>query len=340
MTTHNWGIIGLGRIGKLHADNIIKYMPNVNLAAVSDVMLDNDWLAQREIGHAYSEAEPILCDPNIDAVLICSPTPTHVPLIVAAAQAGKHIFCEKPLALSIEPIRAAMAAADKASVKLQIGFNRRFDPHFAKAYQSIRDGEIGDPHLIRITSYDPSPPSLDYIKKSGGLFLDMSIHDFDMARFLTGSEIVQVYATGAVLVDPAIGNVGDIDTAVTQLKFASGMLGVIDNSRHSAYGYDQRVEVFGNKGSIEVANQIATNTRLSTCDGVIADKPLHFFLDRYQESYRQELLAFYQSIVNDTASPVDGYAGLQSVVISLAATQSYQSHQPVNLEAQHELSWV
>lgn len=327
----NIGIIGLGRIGKLHADNI-KSISNMTLVAVADVQLDQQWLDHRNIPHIYNDPQAAIDNPEVDAILICSPAQTHTSLIIAAAEHSKHVFCEKPIALDIEAITHAIDAADKAKIKLQIGFNRRFDPNFAKIQKAVKNGDIGNPHLIRITSYDPAPPPIEYIAQSGGIFLDMSIHDFDMARFLSGSEVTEVYASGAVLVDPEIGKQGDIDTAIIQLRFANGALGAIQNSRQAVYGYDQRIEVFGSKGNIEALNNCETNTVLSTIDGVMSDKPLYFFLERYRQSYINELSAFRDSIIDNNVSPVNGHDGLMPILIAYAAKQSYDNNIPVKVE--------
>jgi myo-inositol 2-dehydrogenase / D-chiro-inositol 1-dehydrogenase len=328
----NVGVIGLGRIGKLHADNVLKFIPDLQLQAVADVNLDEAWYCERNINKAYSAPEPIIEDPDIDAVLICSPTPTHVPLIISAAKAGKHIFCEKPVALEIDAIQQALDVVNETGITFQIGFNRRFDPNFKKIHQAVVDGEVGAPHLVRITSYDPAPPPPEYVAQSGGIFLDMSIHDFDMARYLAGSEIVEIFATGGVLVNKWIGEAGDVDTAIIQLKFANGALGVIDNCRQAAYGYDQRVEVFGAKGNISAHNKTPTNTVLSTAEGVVADKPHHFFLERYQDSYIGELQAFADSITQQKPSITDPKDGLMAARVALAAKQSFEAHQTIKLD--------
>ena len=227
------GIIGAGRIGRLHAGNLVRRIPGAKVVAVADVVQEAAEQCAKELGipKAYGDPGPIFADPSVDAVLICSSTDTHAQFIEQAAAAGKHIFCEKPIALDLDRIDRALAAVAQAGVVLQVGFNRRFDPNFSAARQAVAEGKVGKPHLLRITSRDPAPPPLEYIKVSGGIFLDMTIHDFDMARFLMGEEVVEVYATGAVLVDPKIGEAGDVDTAVVTMRFASGALGVIDNSR-------------------------------------------------------------------------------------------------------------
>jgi myo-inositol 2-dehydrogenase/D-chiro-inositol 1-dehydrogenase len=221
---------------------------------------------------------------------------------------------------------------DKNGVKLQIGFNRRFDHNFKKVRDLVKEGEIGTPHIIRITSRDPEPPPIEYVKRSGGIFLDMTIHDFDMARYLSGSDVVEVYTNAAVLVDPAIGEAGDADTAVISLKFANGAIGVIDNSRKAAYGYDQRVEVFGSEGCVTVSNDTPTSAVISTQSGVISDKPKYFFLERYQDSFVTEMRAFFDSIINDSEPPVNGVDGLKPILIALAAKESYETGRPVKVE--------
>ena len=230
-------------------------------------------------------------DKEIEAVLICSSTATHADFVVKAAQAGKHAFCEKPVDLTVAKVRAALDAVKKANVKLQVGFNRRFDHNFRRVRELVESGAVGTPQIIKITSRDPAPPPATYVAVSGGIFLDMMIHDFDMARYQAGSDVVEVYASGAVLVDEAIGKAGDVDTALVSLRFANGALGVIDNSRKAVYGYDQRVEVFGSKGSAVAENDAPSSVRLSNESGVIGDKPLYFFLERYKEAFITEMRA-------------------------------------------------
>ncbi len=329
------GIIGAGRIGKLHAENIIHHIPQINLKTVADINLDTNWLEALPVAVTGDDVQCIFNDSTIDAILICSPAPSHLPLIIQAAVAGKHIFCEKPLALDIAAIQQALAVVEQAQVILQVGFNRRFDPNFAKVKHVIAEGGIGTLHIIHITSRDPEPPSHDYIASSGGIFLDMSIHDFDMARFLVGSEITEVYATGAALIDPTIAQLGDVDTAVIQLTFANGTLGIIDNSRQAVYGYDQRVEVFGSQGKMLAHNVSATQTELSTANAVIRDLPMQFFLDRYKASYLAELRSFCHAIRHKQAAAVDGQDGLMAVIIGHAAKKSCQSHQPIQMDYEH-----
>ena len=333
------GIIGAGRIGKLHAENIVRHIPEISLKAIADINLDTSWVNSlpnnEHIGIVGNDVQGIFSDPTIDAVLICSPAPSHLPLIIQAAEAGKHIFCEKPIALDISAIQQALAVVEQSQVILQVGFNRRFDPNFAKIKRAVQQGDIGKPHIIHITSRDPEPPTHDYIASSGGIFLDMSIHDFDMARFLAGSDITDVFAVGATLIDPTIATLGDVDTVVIQLTFANGALGVIDNSRQAVYGYDQRVEVFGSKGKIVAQNVSATQTELSTAHAVTCDNPMHFFLDRYQASYLAEHQSFCHAIHHEEAAAIDGQDGLKAVILGHAAKQSFQRNRPIRIDYEH-----
>lgn len=335
----NIGIIGAGRIGKIHADNILRF-PNAHITAISDLFAGpelEEWAADRGIGTVTKNSDDIMSNPDIDAVFICSTTDTHVPLIKQAAKANKHIFCEKPVSMDISQTEEALEAVTAAGVKLQIGFNRRFDHNFKRVREHVQGGTIGEPHLIKITSRDPNPPSEDYIKVSGGLFMDMAIHDFDMARYLSGSEVEEVYAQGHVLVDPVFKKYGDVDTAIITLRFRNGALGVIDNSRKAVYGYDQRVEVFGSKGSVTIANDHPNNAVVSTAEGIVSDKPLHFFLERYNDAYVDETQQFIESLLNGKPLVVDGNDGLQAEKIALAAKLSVSLNRPVKLSEVHEL---
>ena len=274
------GLIGCGRIGKVHAAALLN-VATAELVRVCDVFVET----AEEVGNQYRVSysdnhHDILMDDEVEAVLICSSTDTHAQFIVDAAEAGKQIFCEKPIHQDIKEIDRALAAVKKAGVRLMIGFNRRFDPNFIAAKRAIDAGKIGDMHILKITSRDPAPPPIEYIKVSGGIFMDMTIHDFDMARFLTGSEVEEVYVQAAVRVDSAIGEAGDVDTAIITLKMEDGTLCVIDNSRQAVYGYDQRVEAFGSKGMVQVENDFPNSHRLWTADAVSSEKPLHFFLER------------------------------------------------------------
>ncbi|MFU2121994.1 inositol 2-dehydrogenase [Gallibacterium anatis] len=328
------GIIGAGRIGRVHSESISKYVKGAEIKAISDIKVTEElqsWAASMGIPHVYDDYRKILQDPEIDAVLVCSSTNTHAPISIEAAQAGKHIFCEKPVDPNKDKIREVLDVVDKARVKFQVGFNRRFDHNFKAIKDRVVAGDIGEPHLIRVTSRDPDAPPIEYVKVSGGMFFDMTIHDFDMIRYLSGSEVVEVYAAGGVLVNPEIGKAGDIDTAVITLKLANGAIGVIDNSRKAVYGYDQRAEVFGSKGAVQTSND-TNSTAVYSCEaGVIAEKPKYFFLERYMQSFAEEIHCFIDSIVNDTPTAVNGNDGLQPVLIALAAQKSLEEGRPVKL---------
>lgn len=333
------GIIGAGRIGKIHADNLLR-LPGAEIVAISDLFAGPEleaWAAERGIAQVTKNSGELIANPDIDAIFICSSTDTHVPLMKQAAEAGKHIFCEKPVSMSIYQTMEAVQAVRKAGVKLQIGFNRRFDHNFKRVREHVQGGTIGDPHIVKITSRDPSPPHPDYIKVSGGIFMDMMIHDFDMARYVSGSEVVEVYAQGNVLVDPVFDQYGDVDTAIVTLKFANGALGVIDNSRQAVYGYDQRVEVFGSKGAVAVANDHPNTAEISTAEGIQRDKPLHFFLERYNGAYIEETQAFIEAVLYNKPLLVEGNDGLQAELIALAAKLSSQLGQPVKISEVLEL---
>ena len=327
------GIIGAGRIGRLHAENLSRCIPEATVVAIADVAPQAAEECARDLGisKTFENPTPIFEDRNVEAILICSSTDTHASLIEQAAEAGKHIFCEKPIALDLEAIDRALEAVKKAEVLLQVGFNRRFDPNFRRAQELVTQGAIGKPHVLRITSRDPEPPPLDYIKVSGGIFLDMTIHDFDMARYMMGEEVEEVYTVGSVLVDPQIGELGDIDTAVVTLKFRSGALGVIDNSRRAVYGYDQRVEVFGEKGTIVVSNPKPDTTVLSDTQGNHTPPLLHFFVERYTDSYIAEMKEFIRCLQSGGEGPVTGFDGKVAVVMGYAAKRSYEEHRPVRL---------
>ena len=329
----NIGLIGAGRIGTLHAEHLAYRIPEANLMAVCSIVPGTveELSARLQIPAGYEDYRRIMEDKDIEAVIISSSTDTHTEIIEAAAEAGKQIFCEKPIDHDLDKIDHALAAVERAGVKLQIGFNRRFDPSFSRAQEMAASGKIGGPHILRITSRDPEPPPVEYVKVSGGIFLDMTIHDFDMSRFLIGSEVEEIYAAGGVMVDPDIGKAGDIDTAVMTLKYASGALGTIDNSRKAVYGYDQRVEIFGSDGVIVVSNRTPDSAAMSNAEGVHASPPLFFFVERYTESYIAELRAFIECIQQDTEPPVTGVDGRVAVVMGYAAGKSYKENRPVKL---------
>lgn len=328
------GIIGAGRIGKVHAENLVMRIPAAEVVAVADVFEDAaQLLANRlNVPTATGNYLDVLNNPDIDAIIIGSSTNTHAQIIMEATQAGKHIFCEKPIDLSLSRIQEILDVVEKSGVKFQVGFNRRFDPNFSRIRQAVQEGNIGDVHLMHIISRDPAPPPINYIEVSGGIFLDMMIHDFDMARFLVGSEIEEVYTNAAVRVDPKIGEAGDLDTAVVMLKFANGVIGTIDNSRQAVYGYDQRVEVFGSKGSVSTGNNYPNTVTFSTADTIHRDLPLNFFMERYTESFVNEMQAFVDAIATDTPVPCGGLDGLLSVKIGIAARKSYDENRPVRID--------
>ena len=330
------GVIGAGRIGKLHANNLKNAVPGAAVTAISDVNLlsAKALAATLGVGKVYQEYQQLLDDPDVDAVFICASTDMHSPISIAAARAGKHIFCEKPIDHDLGKIEEVLKAVKEAGVKYQVGFNRRFDRNFKKVRETVREGKIGDVHIVRVTSRDPEAPPPSYVKTSGGIFVDMTIHDFDMVRYLTGSEVEEVSVFGAVLVDPAIGEAGDVDTCVINLRFKNGALGVIENSRQAVYGYDQRVEVFGSKGAISAQNETANNTVLLTKEAVTMEKPLWFFLERYNDAFIQEAKEFVEACLQGKETPVGAYDGLQPVKIAIAARKSWQlGGQPVKVEA-------
>jgi len=330
----NFGLIGAGRIGRIHAENLVRHIPKANLVDVVDLSLEaaERCAADFQIPSFSRDFERILNNKLIDAVVICSSTPTHTDLIIGAASAGKHIFCEKPIALDLQQIDKAIQAVRDNRVKLQVGFNRRFDPSFKEVRDLVAAGKIGEPHFLRLTSRDPKPPSTEYVKASGGIFLDMTIHDFDMSRFLVADEVEELYATGTTLIDQAIGEAGDLDTALVTLRYGSGTLGTIDNSRRAVYGYDQRVEVFGSEGQVVVGNNTAHQAVYSNAQGVHAPLPVYFFLERYRESYVAEMNSFIEAVVSDSSTPVDGTDGRKAVVMGLAAWKSHSANRPVLID--------
>lgn len=331
--TLRFGVIGAGRIGKIHAENLATRVPGVQVAAIADIDLKSaqETALRLHIPAALTDYHAILSDPSIDAVAICSSTDTHARIVIEAAAAGKHIFCEKPIDHDLAKIDAALEAVQKAQVKLQIGFNRRFDANFRKVRQMVAEGKVGKTHILRITSRDPAPPPVSYVKVSGGMFLDMTIHDFDMARYLIGSEVVEVYVAAGVMVDPGIGEAGDVDTAVITLRFENRTIGTIDNSRQAVYGYDQRVEVFGSGGMVSALNNLPDSHIYSTSDGVHSAKPLYFFLERYMDSFINEMKEFAQCVQEDKTPSVTGIDGRIPVLMGMAAKKSYLEHRPVLL---------
>jgi myo-inositol 2-dehydrogenase/D-chiro-inositol 1-dehydrogenase len=327
-------ILGAGRIGQVHARTIAHRIPGARVVGVADPRLDAAQALAGELGIPVATIDPLelIAEPGVAAVLVCSSTDTHADLVIAAARAGKHVFCEKPLDLDLARIDEVLAEVRRAGVQLMLGFNRRFDPDFARVRALVAGGAVGRPEMLRITSRDPSPPPAEYVAVSGGMFLDMTIHDFDMARFVMGQEVVELHTTAAVLVDPAIGAAGDVDSAIISLRFADGALGVIENSRRAVYGYDQRVEVLGSAGCVGNRNHAADSVRLSDAQGLHDPLPLDFFMQRYTEAYAAEIEAFVQAVRGGTAPPVGGRDGRLAVVLGLAAKRSLALGRPVRIE--------
>jgi myo-inositol 2-dehydrogenase / D-chiro-inositol 1-dehydrogenase len=326
------GVIGVGRIGRMHAALLARQIPGASVASVHD---PNEEFAREiaaTLGVPAADIGEMLASSDVDAVAICSSTDTHADLIVAAAQAGKAIFCEKPVSLDLAEVDRALAAVDEAGVPFQIGFNRRFDPAHASVAAAVADGTIGEPHLLRITSRDPAPPPIEYVRVSGGIFLDMTIHDFDMARFVTGSEVVEVYARGAVRIDPAFGEANDVDTAVVMLTHENGCLTTIDNSRQAVYGYDQRVEVFGSDGVASSENPLAHTGVVRSAEGTRAATLPYFYLERYTPSYVNEWEAFVGAVSSGTTPPVTTGDARPPLSIGLAAWESVRQGGPVRIE--------
>ena len=328
------GIIGAGRIGKVHTQSICNIVKNATIKTIADPFMNEEtaaWAKSMGVTNTTKDYQEILADPEIQAVLICSSTNTHSPISVEAIKAGKHVFCEKPIDHDIDKIKDVIEALKENPVKYQVGFNRRFDHNFEAVRNAVAAGKIGDPHIIRVTSRDPEPPSAEYAAVSGGMFLDMTIHDFDMVRYLAGCDAEEIYVQSAVLVDPAIGEAGDVDTAVITIKMENGAIAVIDNSRRAAYGYDQRAEVFGSKGMVATANDTESSAVLSTADGVTGEKPLYFFLERYMQSFAKEVNCFIQAIEEDTDTPLGVEDGLKPVLMGIAAKKSVAEHRPVKI---------
>lgn len=327
------GIIGAGRIGKVHLESISYHVKGAEVVAMADPFMNDETKSFVEgfgVKKIYTDYKEIINDPEIDAVLVCSSTDTHAPISIEAINAGKHVFCEKPLANTVGKIlEIADALKAHPEIKFQVGFNRRFDHNFAAVRKAYDEGKIGDAQILKITSRDPQAPPVGYCAAS--IFLDMTIHDFDMACFLTNSDVEELYVYADALINPSIREYGDFDTAIISLKMANGALAVIDNSRQAMYGYDQRAELFGSKGMVATSNDTLSSAVISTADGVTGEKPLYFFLERYMESFSEEVRQFVAAVENNTDTPVGIHAGLQSVKIALAAEKSANEGRPVKL---------
>ncbi len=332
MKKYRVGMIGVGRIGRLHVENITSFIPRLEIVAAGDVAIDasREWLESKGIKELYTDYRDLLKNDDIEAVIIASATDTHKEIAIAAAEAKKQIFCEKPIDQAVVNNEEVVRAIESAGVLFQVGFNRRFDHNFARVRQLVEDGSIGEVQIIRISSRDPAPPPLHYLKVSGGLFLDMMIHDFDMVRYLSGMEVRRVTAHGANLIDPKIKEEGDIDTAVVTLELSNGALAVIDNSRQAVYGYDQRVEVFGSKGQAVAYNDAPNNVELYSEDAIRKDKIYYFYLDRYTRAFVDQFNTFADALEGKRGGPgvIDG---LRAVEIGVAAGQSLREGKTVEL---------
>ena len=332
------GVVGCGRIGKLHINNLINSVPGVQVVAAADPMLDKsgarEWLAERKITNVSTDFMDVINNPEVDVVFVCSSTDTHCDVSMAAVQAGKHVFCEKPIDYDIDKIKKLLALVEEKGVKFQVGFNRRFDHNHKAVADAVKDGTIGDPHIVIVSSRDPEPPPASYVAVSGGIFYDMMIHDFDMVRYVTGSEAVEISAVGSCLVNPKLqeeSGIPDVDTAVVTMKMANGCIAVINNSRQAVYGYDQRVEVFGSEGCAEDQNDTPNTAVLSTADGAVHGVAYKVMWDRYTGAFVSEMQAFADAVVNDKETPVTGKDGLYPVLMAAAATKSLHEGRPVKI---------
>ena len=332
MSTSNLrvGILGCGRIGRMHAGLVASHVEGLALAACYDA----DGSAAAEVadrfgGRACYDADELIAAPDVDVIAICSPTGFHIDQLIAAAEAGKPVLVEKPLSLDLAEVDRGVAAATAAGIPVQVGFNRRFDPSHRSVREHVANGAVGDVHLVRITSRDPAPPPISYIETSGGIFLDMTIHDFDMARYVTGSEVVEVYARGAVRVDAAIGDAGDLDTVVVVMQHENGAVTTIDNSRQAVYGYDQRVEVFGSAGVVSSDNPGVTTTLVRTAEGSRGPTVPYFFIERYLPSYIAEWSDFVAVVRDGAPSPVTLDDGRAPLILGLAAWRSVREQRVV-----------
>jgi myo-inositol 2-dehydrogenase / D-chiro-inositol 1-dehydrogenase len=323
-------LFGAGRIGKIHAGNVVK-QPGVKLRYVIDVDGAAAAALAAQHGAQVTGAEQALADPAVGAVVIGSSTDTHADLIVRAAAAGKAIFCEKPVDLEVARARTCAEAVKRAGVTCLIGFQRRYDPTFAAAKERLESGEIGDPEMLVVTSRDPGAPPVEYLKRSGGIFRDMLIHDFDIFRWILDDEAVSVHAAGTVLTDPAVASVGDADSTVVTLRTKKGRLGVINTSRRAAYGYDQRFEVLGSKGMLQAGNHRPTEVTASTAASVSQDKPEHFFLERYRVAYANEMAHFFDALAHGKAVRTSIDDGVKALELAEAATISWRDKHVVEL---------
>jgi myo-inositol 2-dehydrogenase/D-chiro-inositol 1-dehydrogenase len=325
-------VIGTGRMGSVHVRNIARQIPEADLVAVCDIRLEVAQAVADEcnIKRVVKDYRELLAERDIEAILIATSTDTHAFIMKDVAETGKHIFCEKPLALDLGKTDEALAAVKKAGVKLQVGFNRRFDKSFQRVHEIVSSGEIGRPCILRITNRDPDFPAMEFLRVSGGIFLDLAIHDFDMVRFQVG-EVEEIYATGSVLVEPKLKEFGDLDTDVVSLKFVNGAVGAIDNSRKAVYGYDQRLEVFCSNGTAMANNESETVSVKGNQDGFLSAKPPYFFMQRYAPCYVEEVRQFVGCVRDDKPTPTTGADGRAALVLGYAAWKSLRENRPVKI---------
>ncbi len=319
--TLRFAVLGAGRIGQVHA-RAISSVAGAELVAIAEPFEAAAKAAQATFGCELRTIEAILASDDIDAVVICTPTDTHSDLIEAAAKAGKAVFCEKPVDLSVARVQACLKTVADEQATLMVGFNRRFDPDFMAVKAAIDAGKIGKVEMVTISSRDPGAPPADYIKRSGGIFRDMTIHDFDMARWLLGEEVETVQASASVLVDPAIGELGDFDSVNVILRTATGRQAIITNSRRAAYGYDQRIEVLGSEGAVSAMNMAEANIEIADKDGFHRPPLLNFFMSRYVAAYANEIAGFIKAVTDKTETPTTGHDGLMALALADAALMS------------------
>jgi len=328
----NLAVVGTGRMGRVHVRNVAQLIPEANLVALCDLRLEVAQALADELGirRVVKDHRDLLTDKDIEAVLVTASTDAHAAIMKDWAKAGKHIFCEKPLAMDLASIDEVLRVVKESGVKLQVGFNRRFDRSFRRVREIVASGRLGRPSLLRITNRDPEVPAMEFMRLSGGMFLDMTIHDFDMARFQVG-EVEEVYAAGCVLIEPALAELGDIDTGAVILKFAGGALGLIDNSRKAVYGYDQRLEVFCAEGVAMAENESETTLSMGDVDGFHASRLPHFFMQRFASCYVDEVRQFLECVRDDRPVPITGADGRAAVVLGHAAFKSMRENRPVRV---------
>jgi len=334
MKTLKIGIVGFGRMGQEHLRIISDYSSNAKVKAVCDIDFNQDakdLIKKYNIREKYTDYKEMLQDKLLDIIYVCTPIDYLTTISIDCIKANKHTFCEENLSKEVEAIQELMDVLKNSNVKFFVGFNKRFDNNFNSVRDTLFQGKVGEPHIIKITSRDPDLPSLDYLKNSGGLFFDMTVDDFDMIRFLTGAEIEEVYAMGAVLIDDVIKEYNDIDTATLNLKLSNGTLCVIDNSRRALYGYDQRIEVHGSLGMVTTSNELQSKAKIYTGYGVIEEKPQYLILERYRQAYIKETEHFLECIIEDKQPLTSCNDSLQALYAAKAAMKSYTENRPVKI---------